>query len=456
MTYDKNEYAKFSPRDKLATARLTARRLYPYFSAALLNLIPREAPGLGTLGVTENMVLLWDPEAVSGWSQAQLVGVLVHEVGHVLRAHAQRARAIGVVGQDGRPVDQALARVWNLAADCEINDDLLKAHPECFNADQKCPACAVKECSTHGVLPSTFGLQDGMTAEAYYQDLRQQKEDEARQLADALAQLLGPAGDGEGESQKGAPMRGRCGSCAGNPVDGEPSQAAGNDGRSEVEVQRVRKEVAEAIREEARRGRGSVPQGWARWAEATLSPPKVRWQDKLARLCRNAVAWKAGAVDLTHRRPSRRQWAIGTGTGRPLMPSLHAPVPQVDFWADTSGSMGSEELTIVLREARGIMVGTGARLRFGACDAAVHRLKAVANWHELPALLVGGGGTDFSPIFEAVLRDRRHRPDIIIVATDGDGHCPASPPPATQVIWLLTGKHRRRPCDWGAFIEVED
>jgi predicted metal-dependent peptidase len=454
MNLDKNEYAKFSPRDKLATARLTARRMYPYFSAALLNLIPREAAGLGTLGVTENMVLLWDPEAVSGWSQAQLVGVLVHEVGHVLRAHAQRARALGVVGQDGRPIDPVLARVWNLAGDCEINDDLLKAHPDCFDAEKKCPACAAKECKAHGVLPSTFGLEDGLTAEAYYSDLRQKKEEEMRgELADALAQLAGVACDGD--PQKGAPSRGRCGSCAGNPVDGEPSQAAENDGRSEVEVQRVRKEVAEAIREEARKGRGSVPDGWARWAEATLSPPKVRWQDKLARLCRNAVAWKAGAVDLTHRRPSRRQWGIGTGAGRPLVPSLHAPVPQVGVVVDTSGSMGESELSAALRETKGIMTGIGARVLFSANDAAVHELKAVSNWQELPKLLKGGGGTDFRPPFLA-MEKARYRPDVVVFITDGVGPAPEVEPTWCKTIWLLVGQHRQRPCAWGSFIELED
>jgi predicted metal-dependent peptidase len=454
-------YSKFSPRDKLATARLAARTKYPYFSSALLNLLPKEAPGLGTLGVTEAMVLLWDPEAVDRWTLEHLVGVLVHEVGHVLRAHAQRAKALGIVSQEGRVLNNVLARVWNLAADCAINSDLKDAHPECFG--KGCKECAAQKCTKgHGVLPSTFGLPDGLTAEAYYAELRQQLEKESEELEQLLQELgeqLEKEGEqGEGEGHGGSPLRGRCGSCAGNPVRGEEEGKGegGNEGRSEVEVERVRKEVAEAVREVARHGRGSVPAGWERWAEATLQPPKVRWQDKLARTCRNAVAWKAGAVDLTHKRISRRQHGIGVGPGRPLVPALHAPVPQVAVVVDTSGSMGTEELTIALREVRGIMTGIGARVTFCACDAAVHELKQVSDWRELPKLLKGGGGTSFVPAFEALSKIRHGRANVTIFVTDGDGECPTEPPPGMRVLWLLTGSHAREPTTWGEMIRVAD
>lgn len=443
-----NAYSKFSPRDKLATARLAARQRYPYFSSALLNLIPREAPGLGTLGVTESMLLLWDPDAVARWSLEKLTGVLVHEVGHILRAHARRAKALGIIGQDGRPLDPQLAKLWNVAGDLEINDDLAENHPECFLPNDL----------EAGLLPKKFKLEDGLTAEAYYADLRQQQE-EQNEGDGQDGEGDGDGSEGKGGGPGGDPMRGRCGSCAGNPVDGEPkgegSNGQGNEGRSEVEVERVRKEVAEAVKAEVSRGRGSVPAGWARWADATLTPPKVRWQDKLARICRNAVAWKAGAVDLHHRTMSRRQWGIGIGPGRPMLPALRAPIPHIGVIVDTSGSMGQSELNAALRETKGILTGVGARITFSANDAEVHELKTVTNWQELAKLLKGGGGTDFRPAFDA-MEKAKPRPDVVVYITDGDGPAPDVAPAWCRTIWLLVGAHRRVPCSWGEFIELED
>jgi len=384
------------------------------------------------------MVLLWDPVAVDKWTLEFLAGVLVHEVGHILRGHAQRAKALGVVSQDGRVLDPRLAKIYNTAGDLELNDDLVLSHPECFAAGDP----------NAGLLPKKFSLPDGLTMEAYYSELRQQAEQQQNQDEN-------DDGGGEGEPG-GEPMRGRCGSCAGNPVDGEPdSRAGGNEGRSEVEVARVQKEVAAAVREAAQRGRGNVPAGWARWAEATLTPPKVRWQDKLARVCRNAVAWKAGAVDLQHKTLSRRQWGIGVGPGRPMLPALRAPVPHIGCIVDTSGSMGTDELTAALREVKGIMTGVGAQITFAACDAEVHELKLVSDWRELPKLLKGGGGTHFTPAFEAMARVKR-RPNVVVFVTDGEGEAPDQAPAWCRTIWLIVGKHGRRPTTWGEYIEIVD
>lgn len=62
-----------------------------------------------------------DPDLLVGpgaWS-AQVVGaVLLHEVGHLLRSHAERADALP------QPHSHM---AWEFAGDAEINDDLLAA-----------------------------------------------------------------------------------------------------------------------------------------------------------------------------------------------------------------------------------------------------------------------------------------------------------------------------------------
>src|SRR5271157_1770919 len=108
----------YTPREHLAIGRMLLKhdKRAPYLAAAVDALVPVEAPGLGTVGVTEQGVLLWDPVTVCTWSHDEVATVLEHEVWHVLRRHGERCRAGGF--------DPMLA---NIAWDCEINDDLVKA-----------------------------------------------------------------------------------------------------------------------------------------------------------------------------------------------------------------------------------------------------------------------------------------------------------------------------------------
>lgn len=389
-----------------------------YFRAAITGMVPKQHPvtdpgGNPTVGVTRSGVMLWNPAALEKWSADEVAGVVVHEAMHLLRDSAGRREAIGA-----EPV------LFNLASDLAINPDI--------------PPTGLK-LPDGGIFPKNFGFEDGLTAEEYYRALQQMAEE-------AIEKALGEGGTGI--------CKGQCGSCAGNPGEGE-EESAGASGRSDVELERMKRTVAEAIRREveAGSGRGTVPAGWARWAEGQLRPPQVPWRQKLARAVRGAVAYRPGAVDLHYTRPSRRQAGIGFGPGRPVLPALRAPVPQVAVVADTSGSMGEEEMIDAMSETRGVLAATGANVVFCACDAGVHELKEVRTWAEAAQLLKGGGGTDFRPALEA-LAQRSPRLDVVIFVTDGCGPAPEEPPPY-KVIWVLVGSYRQRPAEWGEIVEIE-
>src|SRR5690606_35745269 len=121
----------------------------------------------------------------------------------------------------------------------------------------------------------------------------------------------GPGQDGGGAASP-HPGRGWCGSCAGNPVPGEPD-AGDPEGRSEAEMERASKDAAENIKATASASRGSVPGSLVRMADAVLLPPKVDWRKKLRGSVRQAVQWAAGAVDTRYDRPSVRQAGVGYG-----------------------------------------------------------------------------------------------------------------------------------------------
>lgn len=105
---------------RLAAARLRASGIQPFLAVALYAMTPVASEGLGTFAVDERGRLLIDPAKLAEWPVPQVAGVLLHEVGHVLRDHAGRAATIGATGALER-------RVWNVAGDAEINDDLLEA-----------------------------------------------------------------------------------------------------------------------------------------------------------------------------------------------------------------------------------------------------------------------------------------------------------------------------------------
>lgn len=461
---------QLDPRQTLAVARLIASRAMPYFSTVLYNLIPVPKPGLGTFAVTKRGVLLWDPQKAEEWGVDQCAAVLLHEIGHLLKGHADRAAALGVSNEN--------ARAWNVCGDAEINDDLIVAFKH-HNAHSNKNKLELPE---GAIVPSmlpcadgTVGQPDGRLAEEYYRNLPKQNSGggggDQGEEGDAQ-EGEGEGGSGKNSSQKddgghakNAPGAGHCGSCAGNPNAEEPQDADGQvdgKGRSDAELARIRRQVAGDIQRQ-REGKsvGSVPEGWAVWADAQLQPAKVRWQDRVDRIARHAIAHKAGQRDFKYDRPSRRQGALGYGRGIAVLPRMFAPVPHVAFVIDTSGSMGTAEGQIVLAEVDGVLRATGAQVSLLTCDAEVHGAAKVRTMREVMNNLKGGGGTLFNPAFEALLK-LRPRPNVVIFGTDGDNfdQLPHAQPAGMIVIWLLVGNYARPPrfegAPWGEMIYVTE
>lgn len=381
-----------------------ARKLAPYFRSLLLSFEVREAKGLGSVACTKRGIFLADFDWLSKFSTAEVAGLWLHECMHRLNHHFDR-------------VGSRDPEKWNEAGDRSINPAILKMGAQLPSGEDV------------GVFPADLGMRDGLTADAYYLEGKKQ---------------------GKGGSAKRPKVAGGwCGSCAGRPVPGEPT-----DGRSDGDLVRINLRTAEAIREHAeQKGRGSVPADLLRWAEDMLKPAVVPWRSKLRQVVRYGVAWRAGAVEHRWDGPGRRQAGLGYGPGRPVMPRLRAPVPHVAIVVDTSGSMGKAELSRAASEADAILREINADVTICTIDADVHGLRKVRTIKEAAAMFRGGGGTDFRPAFDA-LEKKRPRPEIVVFATDGCGPAPVSM--TIPTIWLLVGRHRAKPCAWGQFVEVDE
>jgi predicted metal-dependent peptidase len=450
-----------TPQQKFAAARAMATERQPYLTSAILALVPIWLDNFHTLAVTKNMHVLIGRPAIERWEVKQIATGIVHEVWHILRDHHKRCE---LMAQSLHSTPEKIGGDWNTASDCEINDDLV--------------AGGMQFPDGYGVLPEGIGMPNGKTAEEYFRHVQktgQRPASGAPGSGESGEPPKGKPGKGSGKAQ-GKPAgeadapgvgTGWCGSAGGRAVEGEPADGGEGEGdrpgRSQAEVKQIQRQVAEEIRKVAERGRGTVPEDMARWADQMIKPPKIPWQQKLARACRGAIATKAGAVDYRYTKPARRQGGMGYGVGRPVLPALRAPIPEVWFVVDTSGSMGMKELGRAASEADGVIRATGCNVTVMSNDAEIHATRKVNSVREAVELFRGGGGTDFRPPFTA-LRKAKVRPDVLVFATDGCGPAPIHPPIGTHVIWVLVGPYRQVPTagdddariKWGEQIMVEE
>jgi predicted metal-dependent peptidase len=364
-------------RDKLGAARLWATSRQPYLATALFAVQALARPGIGTIGVDARWRMYLDPEVVDRVDVQELGRVVTHLVGHLLRDHATRA---------GDPP----APTWLLAADIEINDDLV--------GDDLVPRSAPDQ-------PRDFAQAPGQLAERY------------------VAAMADPGPDP-------APRRQGWLDC-GSGADGFQRRWEGPDGLTDRECRLLRKAVAQQVCRHAGRFPGSVAGGWLRWAEHMLKPA-VDWRKALRAEIRQAVASVAGAVDYTYRRPSRR----ASVSDDIVLPALHRPQPEIAVVCDTSGSMHDDLLARALAEIEGLVAAQGLRrqLRVLAVDTHVHALSRVSYARQVA--LLGGGGTDMGAGIQAATA-LRPAPDVIVVLTDGYTPWPNRAPPARVVVGLL-------------------
>jgi predicted metal-dependent peptidase len=389
---------------RLAAARLLAAESHPFLAIALYALTPVADYTRPTFAVDENWRLFVNPQQLIDWSVQEVAGVLLHEVGHVVRDHAGRARTAIVT-------DESARLLWNLAADAEINDDLR-------NAKVVLPQPAV--------FPETLKSPPGRVAEFYYANLTERAQTPEFVVPD-------------------------CGAgCHAHSEDLDAHVTASLQvGLSSSEALLLRRRVAEAILLAASRQPGQFPGGWVRWAAATLRP-KLDWRKLLSAAIRSAIAAVSGASDYSYQRPPRRR------VPRVVLPSMQRPVPRVAVIVDTSGSVGEADLQRAWSEVHGCLRTLGVRrdlLTVFAADVDAHRLTGPPRRQ---IALLGGGGTNMAKAIETALESPA-RPDLVVVITDGFTPWPVRKPSRPVIVALLPSAMSRPPTpSWARTVDIDD
>jgi predicted metal-dependent peptidase len=381
----------------LQAARLRASYQRAYFAPALFNLVPVKTDLIATMAVDAYWRLYYNESWLATHTVEENAAMLIHEVSHLLRDHEARKKSAAV--RD--------ARLWNTAADCEINDDL---------AAEGLPLPGDPP------LPGKYGFATGATAELYYKELTKPAEPPPQRGCEDC---------GSGAHGERRPWE--------LPPDEETS--GGTPGVDAVKGELIKRDVAQRILDISGLF-GEIPLGWRRWAHGVMTP-KVDYLAIIRRTIRTALRESTlGRYDRTYRRPHRRQ----AGYGEFIMPSFYQPRPRPGFLIDTSSSMQNEQLSRAITELGALtrQLGYASEVVVACCDAAVHRVKKVFNPSQLE--LYGGGGTDIAKGLEWFVTKQSGPIDLLIVVTDCETVWPPEVPPF-PVITIRVGDGLPPP--WG-------
>ncbi len=374
--------------NKLEVARIRVSFLEPFFGSIMYGIpcIPfgevmeasMKAAGIPPTMATDGGKIYYSEEWVKGHSIDQLIGVLIHEIWHVVLKHHLRCDKLISVKNIEDEKKFATSRKWNKAADYAINPMVLE--------DGK-------------VLP-----EGGFVDSKFHNHSSEQ-----------IYDLLPDDDDGGGGCEWGQVL---------SPGD-----------MTEDEIREAEQDVETSVRQAAMtaKARGKVPGSVEKlireWDEA-----KVDWQARLWRAC---DSYGGIIEDETWERPNRRFIQQGM-----YLPSAITYGPgTIAAAADTSGSVSDQEYKACMTEVSAIMqTCMPEKFILIQCDADIQGEPEVfENGDEFPTEITrrGYGGTSFKPPFDW-LKKQEIRPQFMIYLTDGECSWPKEPD--YPVIWVITTK----------------
>ncbi len=457
MSGEQQDFDLEAIENKLSAARTRLILDKPFLGALVLRLPMQAAdPSWCATTGTDARKFYYNPAYAGELRPEEAQFVLAHEALHCALSHFARR---------GHRVKHR----WDIACDYAINGILVE----------------------EGLTPPPGALvlreYQGMTAEEIYpmiedndhsetldQHLYDKQDDPAEggqdQQRNPLDEQDNPAGNAGGEGQRQTPQQQGQGEEPPEQASPEPEQ-----GDSGSRQQAERESTGEQARgEDSSDGLAPPPPPLSETEKDALS---VQWQQRLAgaaQLAQQAgklgegmarmidfflqptLPWRAllarylnsiSRDDYSYTRPSGRR-------GDPaIFPSLRSPRMSVVVAVDVSGSIHQDELSEFIAEVDALKAQVRASVTLLTADADITgdspwRFEA---WEQcvLPEKIIGGGGTDFRPVFDWVARDDLH-PDLLIYFTDADGPFPEQEPPY-PVVWLVKG---RKPVPWGTRIQL--
>jgi predicted metal-dependent peptidase len=373
-------------RERLITARIGLLLNHSFFGNLATRLQLINADQWCPTAATDGLKFYYNSRFIMMLKTKEVEFLVGHEVLHVVYDHMDR--------RDSRDPE-----IWNIAADYAVNADLKKHKIGEFITTVPC------------LYETKYA---SMAAELIYDDLM--KNVQYINIEDLLDKMIDDHMSNEG--------------------DGDEDGEGGENGRPRMtaeEREKVRQEVKQAIINAAQSAEaGSIPQGVERMIKQ-LTDPVMPWNELIQTNLTSAIK-----NDYTWLRPSRRSWHMDA-----VMPGM-TPGEEIDVTVmmDMSGSISNKQGMQFISEVAGMMESfAGYRIRIACFDTKVYNMQEFTseNMENIEEYnLMGGGGTDFTCIFD-YLKENAVEPNRLIVFTDGMPCGSWGDPDYTDVVWIIHG-----------------
>lgn len=369
----------------------------PFYAVLLFDLLTVEETESIPTAATDGARILINPAFFKQITVQERIGVLAHEITHVILAHPTRTRGyieLGV-GPDVKPFNPMK---MNYAQDYIINQML-------HEAGFKLP------------LGSLFNPQ--ITS---------------NDIADEVYLKLPDPPEDPNDGQQGG---------EGNWDNHIPA----SDPASLPDQSTIQRSLKMA--ESAAKQIGNLPASLQRLVDEVCEP-QVKWTDYVLK----TLVTMSGHDEQSYCRPNRRRLAVPPHIYWPGRIGSRSGTGAIEI--DTSGSIGDEVIKTFFGELHGIMQDcTPEKLYIGFVDAALHNgelheIEDINDLLDLKSKCGGGGGTDMTVIFKE-LEERQLHADYVIILTDG--YTPFGEDTGIPTIWCITEESITAP--WGTTVHVK-
>jgi len=434
-TRDPSESEQKALMKRISACRTKLLAVVPFFGHLCLNLTPRVARAqdrVPTAGVCPDGTLILNYDFCAKLTDAQLCGLLCHEVMHPAllcwQRQGSRYAIVSLETKEGGP-DQRFS-LWNLAHDLSFN-------PEILELAERSDAKGQIE------LPPEGALDPKMKGQA------------AEEIYDALLKKAkrGDGGGGGGGGSITIPGSGSHGigddmrPDLSESAEGQKAANGNSAAQRKLEEDWKVNVVAAAQVQEKEKGKGTLPGGLQKIVD-DLTDPVVDWRAVLSRW----LGENGRRQDYTYRRPARRSESVGE-----YLPSLQKfGVSDVVVLWDTSGSMNGRE-TDILSEVQGICEDLGISVRVICIDTAIHSdVSDIQDALEIIPHIKGGGGSNFNPGFKR-LEDEQYD-GVVVSFTDGYIDVPSTKPHLVKAVLWVIGEHDADPTGgaWGEVLHMNE
>ena len=469
---------------------MTAHQYFPYLSPYVYSLVPVERPGLGTMAVDMQGRMYFDPDFCEKLTLDQGAYVVLHEAWHLILRHCHRSEKI--IGKSPTAQER---RWYNIAVDLvvwELMEGVAEHAPPggvTWKAMKDKYPSLQRNMLPEEIYSVIAEKQEASKRPPEGHKYDEQEEQEKGDKQDSDEEGGEEGGDGRGdETSKPKEPEDQIGDGGDGPSEGdddgsgkpEPTErdtegrgkgggqgdqdgpqgegsgtdqveddgfdlhggsAADGDSRDYEEEpnpnwdafieDQLLDSVEKKIEEHERTwhgGRGTVPGCLKETIRKKLRPAPNPW-DSLRASVALAAANPRGAEDHTYQRPNRRQYAMPEA---PRLKGLEKYSPKVVMIIDTSGSMTQECKRKCLNVvAQGLRAVGDFHVIFG--DTRVHadvKFTGIRDEVEMP----GGGGTDMRVLIAHA--EKIHKPNVIVIGTDGGTPWPDVPTKAQLIVAL--------------------